>query len=246
MARFFVPASLLDDPVCVLTGDNAAHAKVMRLRVGDSVTLCDGDGHECTGEITAATAGEYTLQLSEVRESSSEPFCRASVYMAYAKSDKIDHVVQKATELGAAEIVLFPSERCVSRPDAKSARNKAERWQRIALSAAEQSGRGRIPEVVICSSYSEALARAAGADTFLFFYENEREHSLGSILAAEQPKSLSLMSGPEGGFEPDEVQAALQQGAHVCTLGPRILRCETAPLCALSVCMFALGEYDRK
>ena len=244
MARFFVPASLLEQPTCLLTGDNAAHAKVMRLRVGDSITLCDGEGHECCAEITAASGGEYALQLGPVQESSSEPSCRASVYMAYAKSDKIDHVVQKATELGAAEIVLFPSERCVSRPDAKSAKNKAERWQRIALSAAEQSGRGCIPQVIICDSYAEALSRAAQADTFFFFYENERERSIGAILKDEAPRTLSLMSGPEGGFEPSEVEKAFAAGAHVCTLGPRILRCETAPLCALSVCMFALGEYD--
>ena len=244
MARFFVPASLLEQPVCTLTGDNAAHAKVMRLRVGDSVILCDGIGHECTAEITALSGGAYELQLGEVKEASSEPSCRASVYMAYAKSDKIDHVVQKATELGVYEIVLFPSERCVSRPDAKSAKNKAERWQRIALSAAEQSGRGCIPQVLIMNSYDEALTRAAQADTFLFFYENERERSIGAILADEKPRTLSLMSGPEGGFEPSEVEKAFSAGAHVCTLGPRILRCETAPLCALSVCMFALGEYD--
>jgi len=244
MARFFVSASLLAQPDCVLTGDNAAHAKVMRLRTGDLVTLCDGEGYECSAEITSVSGGTYCLKLSEIKESSSEPFCRASVYMAYAKSDKIDHVVQKATELGAAEIVLFPSERCVSRPDAKSAKNKAERWQRIALSAAEQSGRGRIPQVVIFDSYSEALSRAAQADTFLFFYENERERSIGAILQDEKPRTLSLMSGPEGGFEPSEVEKAFAAGAHVCTLGPRILRCETAPLCALSVCMFALGEYD--
>ena len=244
MARFFVPASLLEQPMCTLTGENAAHAKVMRLRVGDTVTLCDGAGRECTAEIIAASGGSYELQLGEVKESSSEPSCRASVYMAYAKSDKIDHVVQKATELGAAEIVLFPSERCVSRPDAKSLKNKLERWQRVALSAAEQSGRGCIPQVVTCESYAEALSRAAQADTFFFFYENERERSIGAILQEEKPRTLSLMSGPEGGFELSEVEKAFAAGAHVCTLGPRILRCETAPLCALSVCMFALGEYD--
>lgn len=244
MARFFVPASLLKQSECILTGDNAAHAKVMRLRAGDNITLCDGEGHECTAQITAVSGGAYSLQLGETKESSSEPFCRASVYMAYAKSDKIDHVVQKATELGAAQIVLFPSERCVSRPDAKSLKNKLERWQRIALSAAEQSGRGYIPQVLTCESYEEALSRASQADTFFFFYENERQRSIGAILQDEKPRTLSLMSGPEGGFEPSEVEQAFAAGAHVCTLGPRILRCETAPLCALSVCMFALGEYD--
>ena len=169
---------------------------------------------------------------------------QVSVYMAYAKSDKLEHVIQKATELGAAEIVAFPSSRCVSRPDAASLPKKLERWRRIAASAAEQSGRGRIPEVLAADSYEKALTRAVRADFSAFLYENESRLSLRSAFAAGTYATASLVTGPEGGFTEEEAALAAGKGLRVCTLGPRILRCETAPLCALTAMLFAAGELD--
>ena len=244
MPRFFVPPGTLEGESVMLDRENAAHAKVMRLRAGDCVTLCDGQGLECEAVIQDASGGQFALALSPAFASHAEPSCRASVYMAYAKSDKLEHVAQKATELGAAEFVVYPSARCVSRPDEKSLAVRQERWNRILRSAAEQSGRGVIPQLVLCRSYAEALARAAKAERFLFFYENERQRSLRAALSGGAPKTLALMTGPEGGFEPEEAAAAEASGALVCSLGPRILRCETAPLCALTAALFACGEYD--
>ena len=163
--------------------------------------------------------------------------------MALPKADKLEHVIQKATELGAYEIVTFPSERCVSRPDEKSLRKKLDRWQKIAASAAEQSGRGRIPEVLVLPSYRAALERGAQADLPMLFYENERATTLHMALQSGAWKSVSLMTGPEGGLEEGEVRDAMEAGFRVCTLGRRILRCETAPLCALSAVMYAAGEF---
>ena len=163
--------------------------------------------------------------------------------MAFPKADKLEHVIQKATELGAFEIVAFPSARCVSKPDDKSLRKKLERWQKIAASAAEQSGRGRIPEVVVLPSFAAALNRAAQADLPIMFYENEHATTLRMALEQDVYNSVSLLSGPEGGLEEKEVQQAIDAGLQVCTLGRRILRCETAPLCALSAVMYAAGEF---
>ena len=163
--------------------------------------------------------------------------------MAFPKADKLEHVIQKATELGAYEIVAFPSARCVSRPDEKSLQKKLERWQKIAASAAEQSGRGRIPAVLTAGSYAEALERAAQADKALLFYENEQSTTLKMALQEGPYSTVSLLTGPEGGLEEKEVQQALQAGLRVCTLGKRILRCETAPLCALSAVMYDAGEF---
>ena len=147
-----------------------------------------------------------------------------------------------ATELGAREIIAFPSARCVSRPDDKSLKKKLERWQKIAQSAAEQSGRGIVPKVLTLPSYAEALARAAQADKALLFYENEQALTLKMALAGEYA-TVSLLTGPEGGLEEGEVAQARQAGLQVCTLGKRILRCETAPLCALSAVMYDAGEF---
>ena len=243
MARFFVEAQQMLSDVITLTGENAQHAKVLRLKAGEQVLICDGEGMECLFEVTAMSNNSVDVAVLERREASTEAAVHVSIYMGFPKSDKLEHVIQKATELGACEIVAFPASRSVSRPDEKSLKKKLERWQKIAASAAEQSGRGRIPEVLVLDSYAAALERAAKADKALLFYENERATTLRMALASGSFRTVSLMTGPEGGLEEKEVQQAANAGLQVCTLGRRILRCETAPLCALSAVMYAAGEF---
>ena len=226
----------------VLTGEQAAHARVLRLKSGDRVTLCDGQGTDYQCVIDQVHPDRIRLAVESQGSAASEAAVTVRVFMAFAKGDKPEHVIQKATELGAAEILLFPSSRCVMRLDGKSQEKKLARWQKIAVSAAEQSGRGRIPIVQVLSSYEEAVAEAARADRALFFYENEETVTLTEALR-EPFSTVSLMTGPEGGFEDREVEAARAAGMTVCSLGKRILRCETAPLCALSAVMFAAGEF---
>ena len=240
MVRFFVSPEELVGETLTLSGENAQHAKVLRLKAGEQVLVCDGAGSECLCEIADSGFG---LRILERRASTTEASVKVSVYMAFPKADKLEHVIQKATELGAYEIVAFPSGRCVSRPDEKSLKKKLERWQKIAASAAEQSGRGRIPEVIVLNSYKAALERAAQADKALMFYENEHAVTLRMALESGSWNTVSLLTGPEGGLEEKEVEQARAAGLEVCTLGARILRCETAPLCALSAVMYAAGEF---
>ena len=243
MTRFFVePGELLPD-FLVLTGENAQHAKVLRLKNGEEVLVCDGAGRECLCTVSDVSPGQISLVVKKRQESETEAAVRVSVYMAFPKADKLEHVIQKATELGAYEIVAFPSARCISKPDDKSLKKKLERWQKIAASAAEQSGRGRIPRVLTVGSYKEALERASQADKAILFYENERATTLRMALEAGEYQTVSLLTGPEGGLEEREVAQAQEAGLQVCTLGKRILRCETAPLCALSAVMYASGEF---
>ena len=243
MTRFFVTPEEMVSADIVLTGENAAHAKVLRLKAGEQVIACDGGGMECLCEVVSVQPDQVALAVLSRQESRTEAAVQVSVYMAYPKADKLEHVIQKATELGAHEIVAFPSARCVSRPDEKSLRKKVERWQKIAASAAEQSGRGRIPQVVTLGSFSEALKRAAQADLAILFYENEHATTLRMALESVPHKTVALLSGPEGGLEEREVEQASAAGLKVCTLGSRILRCETAPLCGLSAVMYAAGEF---
>ena len=240
MVRFFVTPEELAGECLTLSAENAQHARVLRLKAGEQVLVCDGEGRECLCEITDSAFG---LHILERRASTTEAAVRVSVYMAFPKADKLEHVIQKATELGAYEIVAFPSGRCVSRPDEKSLKKKLERWQKIAASAAEQSGRGRIPEVLVLPSYKAALERAAKADKALLFYENEQATTLRMALENGSYETISLLTGPEGGLEEKEVAQASEAGLQVCTLGKRILRCETAPLCALSAVMYDAGEF---
>ena len=243
MARFFVDPDALASDQIVLTGENAQHARVLRLKAGEEVLVCDGQGSECCCRVEDVSKDAVEVAVLERRPATSEAAVQVSVYMAFPKADKLEHVIQKATELGAYEIVAFPSARCISKPDDKSLKKKLERWQKIAASAAEQSGRGRIPEVVVLPSFAAALERAARADKALLFYENERATTLRMALECGDFRTVSLMTGPEGGLEEKEVEQAGSAGLRVCTLGSRILRCETAPLCALSAVMYAAGEF---
>ena len=243
MARFFVDAESMSGETVILTGENAQHAKVLRLKEGEQVLVCDGAGYECVCAVDCFDGREVQLHVLERRAATSEAKVRVSIYMGFPKSDKLEHVIQKATELGAYEIVTFPSARCVSKPDDKSLKKKLERWQKIAASAAEQSGRGRIPEVVVLPNFSSAIKRASEADLAVMFYENERSTTLRMALESSRYETVSLLSGPEGGLEQKEVEFAAEAGLKICTLGSRILRCETAPLCGLSAVMYASGEF---
>ena len=244
MPRFFVPRAELGEDFLVLTGENAAHARVLRLKNGDAVTVCDGEGEEWHCVVSDVAPGQVSLVVQEHTAAKSEAAVFCSVYMAFAKADKFEHVIQKATELGAGEIVAFPSSRCVARLDEKTLAKKLERWQKIAASAAEQSGRGRIPQVRAVRSFREAVLEAAERELALFPYENEKTQSLRACLSAGGYQSVSIMTGPEGGFSEDEVAFAGQNGMKICSLGPRILRCETAPLCALTAVLYAAGALD--
>lgn len=243
MTRFFVSADDMQLNFITLTGENAAHARVLRLKPGEKVLACDGAGNECVCTVSDVNPQQVSLVVDFRQEATSEASIQASVYMAFSKGDKFEHVIQKATELGAFEIVAFPSNRCVSRPDDKSLAKKVDRWQKIAAAAAEQSGRGRIPQIVVLNSYIAALERAAKADLSILFYENERATTLRMALEEKPFSTVSLLTGPEGGLEEKEVDLAKEKGLHICTLGNRILRCETAPLCALSAVMYASGEF---
>lgn len=243
MPRFFVPKEQIGANFMTLTGENAAHAKVLRLKNGDEVTVCDGEGTDYRCTVSDVASGQISLIVHASAPAESEAAVSCAVYMAFAKSDKFEHVIQKATELGASELVCFPSARCVSRPDAKSLKNKLERWQKIAASAAEQSRRGKIPQVIALTSWQEALARAAQADLAVCFYENEEHLTFRAAIEEKPFRTASLLTGPEGGFEEDEIRQAAAAGLRICTLGRRILRCETAPLCALSALMYASKEF---
>ena len=243
MARFFVSVDQLLDNTLILTGENAAHAKVLRLNTGEQVTVCDGQGNECSCLVEQMNQSDVVLSVKERYLSKTEPAINVRIYMAFSKGDKLEHVIQKATELGAYEIVAFPTARCVSKPDEKSLKKKLERWQKIAASAAEQSGRGRIPQVRALNSYKEALEDGANADLKILFYENEHATTLKMALSKGQFQTVCLLTGPEGGLEEREVEQAASAGFDICTLGSRILRCETAPLCALSAVMYHVGEF---
>ena len=193
MTRFFVAPEEMAGECIFLTGENAKHAKVLRLKNGEQVLVCDGEAGECLCAVSEM-GEQVRLQVLERKASQTEAAVQVSVYMAFPKAEKLEHVIQKATELGAREIVTFPSSRCVSRPDEKSLKKKLERWQKIAASAAEQSGRGLIPEVIVLDSFKKALTRGAQADMPIVFYENEHATTLRQALSSKAYTTVSILS----------------------------------------------------
>lgn len=238
MQKFFIDGSPPIKGEFLLGGENFDHIKVLRLRAGDSVVLCDGAKTDYFCRIAELNRENAVLILESVLPSVSEPTIDCGLFVAMPKADKLEHIIQKAVELGASSVTAFISQRCVSRPDIKSIAKKLQRWQKIAESAASQCGRGIIPEVRFIENFKSALAQAAAYEVPLLLYENEDKASLKSALSQKNFTSVSILSGSEGGFSEEEAQQSVEAGLISCSLGPRILRCETAPLCALSAVMY--------
>ena len=242
MPKFFAPDCDLSGDTVSLSGPNAEHLRVLRVRPGETVTVCDTRGREalCAVELPG---NPVRLRILETLPARGEPSVSAVIYAALPTGDKAETVVQKAVELGAAQICFFLSERCVSRPEAKAIRGKTERLNKIAEAAAMQSYRGRIPEVRWLPELGSVLKEAEGSEVRAFLWEGERERSLRSLLReAGAFRSAALISGPEGGFSEEEAALAEAGGFSSVSLGERILRCETAPLAALAALMFESGD----
>ena len=236
MPRFFI--DYIPEERAVLTGTDGHHiAKSLRMRPGESLILCDSIGMDYHCEIERVEGDTVTVKVLHFCQSVSEPTVHVTLYQAFPKADKMDSVVQKAVELGVTRIVPMLSERCVSRPDEKAVKKKIDRWQKISEEAAKQSGRGVIPQVSMPLSFRSAIQEAIETGKALFFYEGGGEHI--SSLVDSEIRELSLFIGPEGGFASSEVQFAKEQGVSVATLGPRILRTETAPIAARAAVMLA-------
>ncbi len=232
--RFFVSRSLITDGTVLITGTDARHiSKVLRLKAGDRITVCDMQRTVYPGVLVRVSPEECEARLSEGTSASSEPPYTVTLYQGIPKGDKLDTVVQKAVELGATEIVPVMCERAVSRPDRASAEKKLIRLRRIAAEAAKQCGRGCVPEVGDIINYSEMLKRLAAADLHFICYEGDGTLPLRSLLTGN-PSSVAFYIGPEGGISRGEIDAATAAGIPSAGLGSRILRTETAPLFVLS------------
>lgn len=222
-----------------LSGADARHlAVVLRAKPGMNVTLCDGAGTDYACAVRTADPDRVELEIISTAPSASEPSVPVTLYVGYPKQDKLEWIIQKAVELGAVEIVPFFSRFCVAAPKKEEAKN--ERYNRIAFEAAKQAGRGVIPRVAMPLTFAQMVQQAAAKDRALFCYEAGGEPLLSRL---EGPVgTLAIITGSEGGFSPEEAQAAVQAGCVPVTLGPRILRCETAPLAALAVAMALTGN----
>ncbi len=224
----------------IVTGDDAKHISVvLRMRKGDIAVLCDGHGTDYLARITSSDSGCCEFKIIEQSPNTAEPGIYLRLFQAVPKSDKLDFIVQKAVECGASEIIPFFSARCVSRPEPKQMLKKTQRLQRIALEAAKQSGRGIIPKVGGAVDFSSLKSLISPGNMGIMFYENSTQ-PLPPI--PPETRNIDIVVGSEGGFEEREAEELRNLGITHVSLGKRILRCETAPIAAISIIMHVTGN----
>ncbi|MCL2078036.1 MAG: 16S rRNA (uracil(1498)-N(3))-methyltransferase [Oscillospiraceae bacterium] len=241
--RFFVNEKLMVGGETGIFGDDAKHiSDVLRMKAGEKVVLCDGLGCDYPSEIISIDKNKIEFKVLEKRDNDSEPKIYIRLFQCVPKLEKLDFIVQKATELGVSEIIPVISKRCVSRPN-NSKFNKLLRLQKIAENAAKQSGRGIIPKVHGFTEFKSALELYKTGNLGIIFYENGGAR-INDILKLKGIRELSvdIFIGSEGGFEYGEIEAAEGKGFITASLGKLILRAETAPIAAISIIMNLAGE----
>ncbi len=235
MPRFFT--NEIDENNITLTGSDAVHVgRSLRMKPGEPLTVCCG-GIDYNCEISEITSDTVYLSLKEKVVCAAEPNIEVTLFQAVPKMDKLEYIIQKSVELGVSRIVPMLTRRCVSRPDERDFAKKLARLNKIAAEAAKQSGRGIIPQVTPIVSYKKALEMMKELDRNVLLYEEEGGVSFGDV-DLTGAKTVGLVIGSEGGFDREEAEACTAVGAAQVWLGKRILRCETAPITALSILMF--------
>ena len=227
--RFFVESEIIDGNSVILGGESAHHiSRSLRMKVGERIVVCDEKRNEYECVIESFSSESVVAKIEDVRRSLSEPDYKITLYQACPKSDKMDTIVQKAVELGVNEIVAFLSDRCIARYDSKDFEKKCARWQKIALEAAKQSGRGYVPKVRWLADLKSVISEAGNEQLFMC-YEDEDKITLKQFLKErENEKTFSFIIGSEGGFSPKEADCCRENGVVTVGLGQRILRTETA------------------
>ncbi len=244
MPRFFVES--VESDFVEMTGEDARHiALSLRMKNGEKLVLCDGKGREADAVIREAYPESVVLDIEERRDSAAEPETEVILYQALPKFDKLEYIVQKSVELGVSKIVPVLTSRCISRPDEKTMKKKLERLRKISDEAAKQSGRGKLPEIGELLTFKNAVLEITKAETPILFFEHA-QYPLHEIMEKRTGGTIAMMVGSEGGFSDEEAEYAKEKGALIASLGPRILRCETAPVAALAAIMYAAGEMEIK
>ena len=248
MYQFFVDPSqiLLDQKKVIITGDDVNHIKnVLRMKIGEEFNVSNGiDGKEYRCSVEELGDDQILCTLRFIKEDGVELPVKVTLFQGLPKADKMELIIQKAVELGVAEVVPVACKRCIVKLDAKKEKSKLARWQGIAEAAAKQSKRGFIPQVREVMSYKEAIAYAKDMVCKLIPYEMAEDMShTREVLGGIKPEDhVAIFIGPEGGFEEEEIQAALTEGIEPITLGKRILRTETAGFTVLSWLVYLLEK----
>lgn len=246
MHRFYVNQNQIQDEIIHITGPDVNHIRnVLRMKQGEDIVICNGQGKDCYCIINKVSEGEITAGILSKQETGTELKAKITLFQGLPKSDKMELIIQKAVELGVYEIVPVMTKRAVVKlDDKKKEAKKLERWQAIAEGAAKQSGRGIIPTVKPVQSFKDAIKNAKNMGLGLIPYENAigMKDTKEIMSNLGQYNSIGVFIGPEGGFEEAEIEYAKAEDIHPITLGRRILRTETAGLAILSMMVLMLED----
>lgn len=247
MPKFFTARENISDSEIIINNEDVSHiTRVLRLKVGDMITVCDGQGFDYQAEIRSIEPKAVVCDIRSKVKCDAEPNIKVTLFQGIPKASKMDYIIQKTTELGIYRIVPVMLDRCVSKiENAKAGEKKRERWQKIANEAAKQSGRGIVPEVSLPVSLDDALNEASELELSFVPYECEENTKLKEILTPGRgAETIGFIIGPEGGFDPSETEKIQNAGIPTVTLGRRILRTETAGEAVLAMVMYELGDIN--
>ena len=243
MARFYVPRPRIEKGMLEVEGDEVKHIrKVLRLRAGDEITVFDGLGKEFEGTIVEEGLSSVVIKIRNVYSSKRDSPLEVTLAQSLLKGEKMDYLIQKATELGIKEIIPFLSSRSVPLPERSKRLKRNHRWERIAIEASKQCGRGVVPEIESLQDYPEMLQKASPDALRLILWEREGIKLKEIFERSKGRNRIFFVVGPEGGFSQQEVDEAKGAGFIPVTLGKRILRAETASLCFLSILQYEQGD----
>ena len=245
MPKFFTARENIKDTTLIIDSEDANHLKkVLRINVGDKITVCDGAGIDYTVKVSKIGKNEIECDIIDRQKSDTEPNINITLYQGLPKAAKMDYIIQKNTELGISKIVPAKLARCVVKLENKAAEDKKyERWQKIAVASAKQSGRGIVPESGNPMTVDEIIEDVKDYDLVFVPYECEDQSRLKTIVeSAPDAKDIAFIIGPEGGFDILEIEKLKAAGIKTVTLGKRILRTETAAESVVSMLMYAYDE----
>lgn len=241
MRRFFIDAPLTG--TITIQGQDARHiSRVLRLSPGAEIVVAGAGGQACRATITAVGSDTVSATVGEAIAQQHEPPIEVWLAQGLPKSDKMEYIIQKAVEIGAAGVIPMAVDFSTVRYDETKKTARRERWQKIAQEAAKQCGRDLVPTVAPVRSLAEVLDQAGPDTQVIMLYEGEAAKGLREVLADCPARSYLLIVGPEGGFSPAEAGLCREKGACIVTLGPRILRTETAALAALAIVLYQNGD----
>jgi len=247
--RFFVSPESLQDDKAIIQGDLVHQIRnVLRLREGDRITLLDDSGWEHETELQIISHDQAVGHILRKTLAKGEPSTKITLYQGILKGKQFDWVLQKGTELGIVAFVPIICSRCIISGIGEIGATKMVRWQRIILEAAEQSRRGNLPKLRSPLLFSQACEQARRGGMSLIPWEEERAVSLRYLLreseGGDRPFSINIFIGPEGGFTPQEMEEARNYGLIPVTLGPRVLRAETAGLVSATTVLYEMGDLE--